>query len=170
LEDIVAEPTFPLAKIDQVCVVVRDLRRAMDHYVNVLGIGPWRVYTYGSSLVRRMTLRGEPADFELYLAFCQTSSVMIELIEPRGGPSLHSEFLEKNGEGIHHFGVFVPNLEDGIAKAREAGFGVLLSGHGTGPNGDGGFAYLGTEDSLGALFELIEAPSVRYPPEEVYSG
>jgi len=45
-----------------------------------------------------------------------------------------------------------------------------MSGHGTGPNGDGGFAYLATEASLGALFELIEAPSVRYPPEEIYAG
>lgn len=164
------EPTFPLAKVDQVGMVVRDLRRAMEHYVNVLGIGPWRVYTYGSPLVRRMTFRGQPADFELYLAFCQTPSVMLELIEPRRGPSLHAEFLEKCGEGIHHFGVFVPNLEEGIAKASAAGFEVLMSGQGTGPNGDGGFAYLGTEDSLTALFELIEAPSVRYPPEEIFGG
>ena len=126
-----AEPTFPLAKVDQVGIVVRDLRRAMDHYVNVLGIGPWRVYTYGASLVRRRSLRGQPADFELYLAFCQTSSVMLELIEPRGGPSLHAEFLVKRGEGIHHLGVFVPNLEAGIARAGAAGFDVLMSGQGT---------------------------------------
>ena len=165
-----AEPTFPVAKIDQICVVVRDLRRAMEHYVSVLGIGPWRVYTYGNPLIRRMTFRGQPADFQMHLAFCQTPSIQLELIEPTRGPSLYLEFLEKKGEGIHHFGTFVPNLDEGIAKARAAGFAVLMSGHGTGPNGDGGFAYLGTEASLNAIFELIEAPSVRYPPEEIYGG
>ncbi|HLZ10246.1 MAG TPA: VOC family protein [Chloroflexota bacterium] len=162
------EPTFAIPKIDQVGIVVRDLRWALQHYVSVLGIGPWRVYRYGSLLVRRMTFRGQPADFELHLAFCQTPSVQLELIEPTRGPSLHFEFLEKKGEGIHHFGTFVPNLDEAIVRARAAGIDVLMSGHGTGPNGDGGFAYLGTEGTLSALFELIEAPSVRYPPEEVY--
>lgn len=165
-----AEPTFLPAKVDQVGMVVRDLRQAMAHYVNVLGIGPWRVYTYGPSLVRRRILRNEPGEFELYLAFCQTPTVMLELIEPRGGASLHAEFLAKHGEGIHHYGMFVPSLEEGIAKARHAGFEVLMSGHGTGVDGDGGFAYVGTEDSLATLFELIEAPARRYPPEEIFGG
>jgi hypothetical protein len=161
-------PLFPIAKIDQVCVVVRDLRQAMEHYVKVLGIGPWRVYTYGAPLVRRLTYRGQPADYQMRLAFCQTPSVMLELIEPTRGPTIYQEFLERSGEGIHHFGVFVPNLAKGIAQAQAAGFEVIMSGHGTGVTDDGGYAYLDTEASLGAIFELIELPSVRHPPEEIY--
>jgi len=160
----------PIAKIDQVCVVVRDLRRAMEHYWNVLGIGPWRVYTYGRPLVRRLTYRGQPADYQMRLAFAQTPSVMIELIEPTRGPSIYHEFLERGGEGIHHFGVFVPKLDEAVAKAQAAGFAVIMSGHGTGVQDDGGYAYLGTEDQLGAIFELIELPSQRQPPEEIYPG
>ena len=161
-------PLFPIKKIDQVCVVVRDLRMAMEHYVNVLGIGPWRVYTYGAPLVRRMTYRGQPADYQMRLAFCQTPTVMLELIQPTRGPSLYTEFLETRGEGMHHFGVFIPNLQEGIAEARAAGFDVIMSGHGTGVTEDGGYAYLDTDKTLGALFELIEAPTVRHTPEEIY--
>jgi hypothetical protein len=164
----VAEPLFPIKKIDQVCIVVRDLSKAMEHYVSVLGIGPWRVYTYGAPLVRRMTYRGQPADYQMHLAFCQTPTIMIEIIEPTRGPTIYHEFLETRGEGLHHFGVFIPNLEEGIAQARAAGFEVIMSGHGTGVNDDGGYAYLNTEEKLGALYELIEAPSIRQPPEEIY--
>jgi hypothetical protein len=164
------DPRFPIQKIDQVCVVVRDLRRAMEQYWTTLGIGPWRVFTYGKPQVRRLTYRGQEANFQMRLAFAQTPTVMIELIEPTRGPSIYHEFLERGGEGIHHFGVIVPNLEDGIAKARQAGFEVIMSGHGTGVTDDGGFAYLSTEDRLGAIFELIEFPSQRRPPEEVYPG
>jgi hypothetical protein len=166
----VTEPLFPIKKFDQVCVVVRDLRQAMQRYVEILGTGPWRVYTYGPRLVRRGFYRGQPAAYEIYLAFCQTPSIMLELIEPRQGPTIHHEFLEKNGEGIHHFGVFIPKLDDGIAQARAAGFDVLMSGHGTGVTDDGGFAYLDTEATLGTLVELIEAPTVRHAPEEIYPG
>ena len=115
-----------------------------------------------------MTFRGQPADYEMRLAFCQTPTVMLELIQPTRGPTLYHEFLDAKGEGMHHFGVFIPSLEEGIAQARAAGFQVIMSGHGTGVNDDGGYAYLDTEEKLGTLFELIEAPSIRRPPEEIY--
>ncbi len=159
---------FPIEKIDQVCVVVRDLRRAMEHYATLLGIGPWRVYTYGKPLVRRTFYRGQPADYTMRLAFAQKGGLVFELIQPLRGPSIYHEFLEHNYEGIHHFGVFVPKLAEAVEKARAAGFEVIMSGHGTGVQDDGGYAYLSTEEKLGAIFELIELPSQRYPPEEIY--
>jgi hypothetical protein len=162
------QATFPIGPIGQVCVVVRDIHRVMEHYWRVLGVGPWRVYTYGAPLVRRMTFRGQPADFQMRVAFAQTPGFQLELIQPLRGPTIYHEFLERSGEGIHHFGIYVPNLDEGIAKARAAGFDVIMSGHGTGVRGDGGFAYLGTEDALQAIYELIEIPSERFPPEEIY--
>ncbi len=34
-----------IGAIEHVGVLVRDLDRAMEHYANDLGIGPWAVYT-----------------------------------------------------------------------------------------------------------------------------
>ncbi|MBI2940020.1 MAG: VOC family protein [Chloroflexi bacterium] len=162
---------LPISRIDQVCVVVRDLQGAMERYWSLLGIGPWRVYTYGAPLVKEMTYRGRPADYRMRIALAQVGPTMFELIQPLQGPTLYHEFLERGGaEGIHHFGVFVPSLDKGIADASAAGFEVVQSGRGFGARGDGGYAYLGTEDALGAIFELIEIPSVRVPPETVYPG
>ena len=36
----------PIDQVFQVCAVVNDLRRAMEQYWTVLGIGPWRIYTF----------------------------------------------------------------------------------------------------------------------------
>jgi methylmalonyl-CoA/ethylmalonyl-CoA epimerase len=164
----VSNPRFPIDKIDQVCVIVRDLQRAMEHYWNVLGIGPWRVYTYGPHFLKELTYRGKPGTYSMRLGLAQKGPTMFELIQPLDGPSIYHEFLERNGEGIHHFGVFVPSLAEGIARAKEAGYEVIQSGRATGATGDGGYAYLSTEDDLGAIYELIEIPSVRRPPEAVY--
>lgn len=164
-------PPF-LSHIDQVCVVTRDLHRAMERYHTLLGMGPFQVYTFSAPRVKDMTYRGKPTDFAMKVAFTQyptaNGRLAFELIEPIKGPTIYHEFLERNHEGIQHFGVYVSNLEQAIEEARQYGFEVIQSGRGYGKGGDGGFAYIGTEGELGAIFELIEAPAERYAPEEVY--
>jgi methylmalonyl-CoA/ethylmalonyl-CoA epimerase len=159
---------LPISRIDQVCVVVRDLHRTMENYWSQLGMGPWRVYTYGAPLVKDMTYRGHPANYRMRVAFAQYGPIAFELIQPLQGPTIYDEFLERNGEGIHHFGVFVPSLAQALAEARAVGFEVIQSGRGYGLRGDGAYAYLDTEARLGAVYELIEVPVERYPPEEIY--
>jgi methylmalonyl-CoA/ethylmalonyl-CoA epimerase len=45
---------------------------------------------------------------------------------------------------------------------------VIQSGRGYGRWGDGGYAYLDTEESLGMILELIEVPRERVPPEREF--
>ncbi len=163
-----SDPRLPISKIDQVCVVARDLRRAMEQYRLKLGLEPWRIYTFGAPRVKDMTYRGQPADFSMRVAFAQFGAIQFELIQPLTGPTIYDELLERSGEGIHHFGVWVPNLDRAVSEARTAGFEVIQSGRGYGVHGDGGFAYLDTDRALGAIYELIEVPAERYPPDEVY--
>lgn len=159
---------LPITKIDQVCVVVRDLRKAMAEYHARLGIGPWRTFTFAKPPLRELTYRGKPADYSMRIGFAQFGQLQYELIEPLAGPTIYHEFLERHGEGIHHFGTVVPNLDAAVAEAEAAGYRVLQSGRGTGVLGDGGFAYLSTDDTLNAIFELIEIPRERRAPEGIY--
>ena len=48
--------------VNQVGFVVRDLDKAMAAYWRV-GVGPWRVYTYGAPLVKDITYRGKPGNW-----------------------------------------------------------------------------------------------------------
>lgn len=163
-----ATARFPFDKIDQVCVVTRDLRRSMEQYRALLGLEPWRILSFGPDTVRVLNYRGQPASYRMLVAFAQYGPLQYELIQPLEGPTIYHEFLEQRGEGIHHFGVWVPDLEEALSQARALGFQEIQGGRGTGLQGDGGFAYLDTEKALGALIELIELPRERRAPIDVY--
>ena len=156
---------FPLTQINQIALVVRDLDAALRRYWETLGVGPWKVYTYGSPLVREMTYRGRPHEYRMRLALAQVGPLVIELLQPLSGDNIYVEHLDSKGEGLHHVGIFVPSFDQAVAQAQQQGFSVLQSGRGYGRWGDGGFAYLDTEAMFGVILELIEVPRERVPPE-----
>ena len=156
---------FPIKHIDQMALIVRDLDESLRRYWETLGIGPWKVYTYGPPLVPRMTYRGKVQSYRMRLAFTQVGNLQLELIQPLLGESIYQEHLDRHGQGLHHIGVFVASLDEAISEATDNGYVVIQSGRGYGKAGDGGYAYLDTEESLGTTLELIEVPRERVPPE-----
>jgi catechol 2,3-dioxygenase-like lactoylglutathione lyase family enzyme len=155
----------PFGRIDQVGIVVRDLDSALERYSEVIDSTPWRLWTYGPELLSAQEYRGAAASFEIRIAL-SSSKPQIELIEPVRGPSVYDEWLDAHGEGQHHVGTFVADLDAGIAAMARHGFRVMQAGRGYGLDGDGGFAYLDTQDRLGVILELIEVPARRREPEE----
>lgn len=162
------EPKFKLKEINQICLVVKDLDRAMEAYWRNFGIGPWRVYTYGPPLVKDTTYRGRPESYHMRLALASVGNIGLELIQHLDGDTVYKEFLERAGEGVQHLGVIVENLGRAVEQMQQAGFRVIQSGRGYGVHGDGGYAYVDTADELGVVYELIELPSERVEPERIY--
>lgn len=157
-----------LRAVDQVAIIVRDIDRAMTHYVDRLGIGPWDVYTYGPHRMHRMTFRGEERSYVMKLALTFVGSTMYELIESVQGPNIYEEFLASRGEGLHHLGYYVDDVEAEIAAMAAKGYPLLQSGHGFGADGDGAYAYFDTERDFGCILEAIELPKRMAPPERRY--
>ena len=153
-------------KADQIGIVTEDIEAAMRRYSRIFDCGPWHVYTYGPAIVEEPTFRGAAGRFEMRLALAG-SGPQLELIQPLTGPSLYHEWLERHGEGLHHIGMRVPDLDAGIRDMEQRGFVVLQSGRGYGLDGDGGFAYLDTTVELGVILELIEVPARRREPEAI---
>lgn len=91
------------------------------------------------------------------------SDPQVELIQPLAGPSLYQEFTAGGGMGLHHMGVFVPNLDEAIALMNDRGYRVTQTARGYGAGGDGGFAYFDTDKDLGLVVEAIEVPRIRRP-------
>ncbi len=148
-----------MRRADQIGIIVHDLEVAIERYSRIFACTRWIVYTYGPDNVQDLTFRGGEGHFKMRLALAD-SDPQVELIQPLEGPSLYHE----HGEGLHHIGMRVPDLDEGI---RERGYPVLQSGRGYGLDGDGGFAYLDTEKDLGVILELIEVPQRRREPEAV---
>jgi methylmalonyl-CoA/ethylmalonyl-CoA epimerase len=159
---------FHVKTVDQVGFVVRDLDRAMEAYWRV-GVGPWRVYTYDPSRFREITYRGKPANWSFRLALATVGGFTLELIQPLSGESIYSEYLAAHGEGgIQHLGLIVEDVDLVVEQARRSGYEVIQSGQGHGARGDGKFAYLGTQDDLRTVYEVMELPSERVPPDCIY--
>jgi methylmalonyl-CoA/ethylmalonyl-CoA epimerase len=151
---------------DQIGILTGDLEEAMHRYSQVFACGPWSVWTYGPTTMSESSFRGQPGCFEMRLALAGTGP-QLELIQPLRGPSIYDEWLEEHGEGLHHIGTRVADLDHGVSDARARGFEVIQSGRGYGLDGDGGFAYLDTASQLGIILELIEVPARRREPEAV---
>ena len=79
--------------IEHVGVLVRDLDRAMEHYTNDLGIGPWVTYTLSPDWIRDMTVHGKEQGYVYKLALCSVGPVLYELMESVQGPNIYEEFL-----------------------------------------------------------------------------
>lgn len=159
---------FPLKEIAQICIIVPDLDEAVRNYWSIFGVGPWHIYTYEKPFVKEMTRDGEPADYSMRVALSYIGDMRIELIEPLEGDTVYQEFVDEHGYGVHHLGVLTEGMEASLRKAERAGFRMTQDGSGFGPDGDGHYAYLDTEDVLGTTIELIERPEGRKPPESIY--
>ena len=157
------EPLF--TETLQVSVVVRDLDAAMRTYVHEYGIGPWNVYEFNPDNVSDMHARGEPVAWSWRLALAQVGQVQWELVEPLDGESIYAQFLADHGPGVHHVGVGVASYDDTLAELAGRGQDVLLGGEYNGVT----FAYLSTDDDLGAITEIFSgAPGADQKPDRTY--
>ena len=132
-------------RVDQVGIVVRDAEKSAKYYEKFFGVDSFSFMEAEATAIlgdgREIAIRGK-------LGFAQLGPVQIELIEIISGPSIHVDFLEKNGEGIHHIGVFTPDLDRDIARFKEEGIDVLQAGA-----GGMRYAYMDTKPFI---LELIE--------------
>jgi methylmalonyl-CoA/ethylmalonyl-CoA epimerase len=141
----------PFGKVVQYAFVVRDLHAVSDYYDSI-GLGPLAIER-NVSLNREY--RGHPAGFEMLLGWGRTADVVFEWIQSTIGPNVYEEYLAQHGEGLHHLGFNVMDMDATIARLTSRGLSVTMSG-GWNVNGyEGRFAYLDTERHGGVTIELL---------------
>ena len=74
------------------------------------------------------TLRGQPVEFTAHVSLGYAGDLQLELIEPVSGPTVHREFLEAHGPGLHHVCFAVDDVDAACAAAAAAGVPVLMRG------------------------------------------
>jgi hypothetical protein len=138
-------------KIDQIGYVYRDIQKQAKLLEESLKLPKF------SFLENRDTpyeYRGKPTIISTKLAFSRTLSTQIELIQHISGDCIFKEFLdEKRREGLHHFGIFVDQLNPIIDYYKKEGFEIVHSGLTAGRQK---VAYLDTYDLLGVYLEFQE--------------
>ncbi|MGV9799530.1 VOC family protein [Mycobacterium sp. NPDC003449] len=64
--------------------------------------------------------RGAPADFTADISLSYAGDMQLELIAPGRGDSVYTEFLDRNGPGLHHICVEAADPESFDAKLADA--------------------------------------------------
>lgn len=146
--------TLDLPNACQVGIVVRDIDKAIAYYEKVWGIGP---FVRPEISFTEKTYYGKPSDFKLGLGFCSLGPIEMELIQPLTGPTIHQDFLEKKGEGIHHIGFDVKDLYARLERYQKMGIKILMSGR----TPAGGFAYLDTGNIGNVIVEIFQRAGRR---------
>jgi methylmalonyl-CoA/ethylmalonyl-CoA epimerase len=125
-----------LRRLDHVAVVVRNTENALRFYRDRLGL------TVHSS--------EELADLGVRLTYLDVGNAFLQLVEPTRPTSPLAEWLERNGEGLHHICFGVDDVAGAISSLSDNGSSVTL---GTGRGRISGF--LGT-DGQGVLIECTQ--------------
>jgi len=136
-------------EVQQVGIVVRDREETMRQFRSLLGIGPFRVFNLDQP---EAIVHGKRIHCGAKLAFAPAGPIEIELIEPGEGESIWSEFLGTKGEGVHHLGIWVSDLDKELSRFTEMGIGTLQSGEDEHVR----FAYMDTEGVVGVIIELLQ--------------
>jgi catechol 2,3-dioxygenase-like lactoylglutathione lyase family enzyme len=114
--------------ITQVCWVTDDLEATERLLSEQFGTGAWTrlaAITFGD---RTTVLRGVPVEFTAHISLGYAGDLQLELIQPVSGPTIHAEFLEAHGPGLHHICFEVDDLDRACAAAEQAGIEVLMRG------------------------------------------
>ncbi len=152
-------------RFHQVAFVVEDLDAAVRHWADVLGVGPWSVWTMTGERIHDTQWHGAPAQFGIRHALAWAGDQQFELVQPLHGPSIFAVQLAA-GQLTSHIGAIVPDHVGSVAELRARGFTVLQSAR-FGQSEDGLFAYLSHPD-LPTIIELINPPTVRFTPDYIY--
>jgi methylmalonyl-CoA/ethylmalonyl-CoA epimerase len=110
---------------DHVGIIVRDVYKALDYFSLTYSVGNSQVIgDYSPSNEELMA--GE--DFAVRIGVVDFGTMKLELLQPLNERSILSEFLRKNGEGLHHIAFSVPDFDEVLAIFKAQNVGMLLGG------------------------------------------
>lgn len=148
-----------IGKVDQIGYIVRDIDKALDYWINVLGVGPWFVR---EASPQNIMYRGKAMELKMKTAFANSGSLQIELIQDiTDGPTFYREALHFGHEGIHHIAFWqeIDKYDETCKIFAGAGFKEVFSGESDGPTGR--FAYYENTGCPGTLIEISSLGEVK---------
>jgi methylmalonyl-CoA/ethylmalonyl-CoA epimerase len=143
---------FGGGRVTQIGVVVKDIENACRAYAEFLGMDMPQWFLTDTIDKAHTVFKGEASEARAKLAFFELENITIELIEPVGGPSTWQEFLENNGEGIHHIAFEIKEMDKKIEILTKGGLSLLQKGDYEG----GRYCYMDAVSKLGMIIELLE--------------
>lgn len=144
--------------VTQIAWVTQDIEATEQFLSGTCGAGPWTRMPdieFGATC----EYRGATADFTAHISLSYLGDMQLELIEPRRGESIYTEFLRAAGPGLHHVCFEPHDFDDAVAAAKRSGIEIIQSGD---MGGAMRFAYLDAAHAGVPCVELAEiSPGMR---------
>jgi methylmalonyl-CoA/ethylmalonyl-CoA epimerase len=137
-----------LTRIDHVGIACRDLASAVAFYESTFGLIVASREENAEQGVREALLR---------VADAPAGASYVQLLEPLGPDTPVGRFLARHGEGVHHIGYGVTDIEAALASIGSAGVRLIDARPRHGSMG-ASIAFLHPKDVGGVLTELVQAP------------
>lgn len=146
-----------LTRLDHVGIACRDLRRAIDMYRETFGLGVLSLEENEEQGVREAMLAvGSTGPAGSTGAGPGALGVgYIQLLEPLSPDTPVGRFIARRGEGIHHVGYGVANIEEALATVAGTGIRLVDERPRHGSMG-ASIAFLHPGDLGGVLTELVQ--------------
>ena len=140
--------TPPLfTRIDHVGIAVRDLESSVEFYTT----------TFGLTVASRETNEAQGVrEAMLYVADSPGGASYVQLLEPLAEETPVGKFLAARGEGVHHVGYGVVDVEQALAELREQGIRLVDERPRHGSLG-ASIAFVHPKSVGGVLTELVQA-------------
>jgi methylmalonyl-CoA/ethylmalonyl-CoA epimerase len=137
-----------LTRIDHVGIACRDLEKSIGFYEATFGLVVAGREENAAQGVREAMLR---------VADAPAGTSYVQLLEPLGPDTPVGRFLARRGEGIHHVGYGVDDIEAALDSIGARGVRLIDARPRHGSMG-ASIAFLHPGDVGGVLTELVQAP------------
>lgn len=128
-------------RVDHVGIAVRDLDAAIEFYSKVFGVE----FTY------RHTVESQGVEE----AMGQVGESWIQLLRPLGPDTPVGKFIEARGEGVHHIGYGVADVQAAIAECKGHDLRMIDEHPRPGSRG-ASIAFIHPKSVGGVLVELVQ--------------
>ena len=130
-----------LTEIDHIAIAVHDLEAAIGWYRDV----------FGATVAHRETVEREGVEE----ALLKVAESYIQLTRATRPDSAVGKFLEKRGEGVHHIGYRVDDIEAALKALVDQGGQVVGEAPRPGSRGTT-VAFVHPKSAFGTLIELVQ--------------
>jgi len=103
-----------IKRIDHVAIAVKDVEQAVAQYMGLLN----------AVHIRTETLREKAGVVKV--AYMQIGENVLSLVQSMESDGFINQHIAKHGEGLHHMGLEVDDLEAFVAQVEERGYRIPL--------------------------------------------
>ena len=143
-----------LPKVGQIGILTPDIQSALPGVAAAFNLQTWYKPQYAE---RQFFINDDQVDLDFNLVFAYSGGLQIELFEERSQKAeIYKDHLDQQGQGIHHLGFYIADMDGRLKIAETLGLEVLLeSQFKTAGGGSVRFVYLDTRPQCGIILELI---------------